>query len=134
MINLSQNTKSKLIFAAQSIAYNAYAPYSKLYVGAAVLSASGKIYQGCNVENSSFSLTICAERNAIAQGYTVEGKNFSHLSLAITTVEKARSFPPCGACRQVMAEFGINMIILYRMQGKWIKSDLSSLLPDSFKF
>lgn len=90
----------KLLRRAQAVRARAYAPYSKYSVGAAILASSGKIYAGCNVENASYGLTICAERNAIAKAISEGEREF--IALAVVT-ENGGS--PCGACRQVELEF-----------------------------
>jgi cytidine deaminase len=86
---------------AQAARARAYAPYSKFQVGAAVLGASGRIWAGCNVENSSFGLSVCAERNAVALA-VLEGEE---RILAVVVAAGREPVPPCGACRQVLAEF-----------------------------
>lgn len=96
-------TKTKLdelVAQAQAVRKRAYAPYSKYKVGAAVLAASGTIYAGCNVENASYGLTICAERSAIFKAISEGEREFS--ALAVVT---ANGGSPCGACRQVIYEF-----------------------------
>lgn len=90
-----------LVEVAQSARARAYAPYSKFPVGAAVLGESGRIWAGCNVENSSFGLTVCAERNAMALA-VLEGER---RILAAVIAAGGEAVPPCGACRQVLAEF-----------------------------
>lgn len=91
-----------LVAEAQAARANAYAPYSKYQVGAAVLTASGRIYRGCNVENASYGLTLCAERSALAQ--MVAAGEREPVAIAIVT-EGLEPGPPCGLCRQMMAEF-----------------------------
>lgn len=97
MKKLSQN---KLLARAKQVRERAYAPYSNYHVGAALLGASGKIYTGCNVENASFGLTVCAERNAIFKAVSEGEREFT--AIAVVT---ANGGSPCGACRQVMHEF-----------------------------
>lgn len=95
----SSATGRKLIEAAKKAQKNAYCPYSRYPVGAAVLTESGRIYTGCNVENASFGLTVCAERTAIFNAVTHGEKRIQALCVA------AKSAKPCGACRQVIIEF-----------------------------
>jgi len=89
---------------AQQVASNAYAPYSRFSVGAAVMDVEGRIFSGCNVENISYGLTICAERNAIAAAVAA-GVAAGELRLALIYTPGDRPAAPCGACRQVMQEF-----------------------------
>ena len=91
--------RTKLIEAAKAAQKNSYSPYSRYPVGAAVLAESGRIYTGCNVENASFGLAICAERVAIFKAVSHGEKRISALCVA------AKSAKPCGACRQVIIEF-----------------------------
>jgi cytidine deaminase len=92
-----------LFALARRAAEAAYAPYSKFRVGAALLGADGRIFTGCNVENRSFGLTICAERSAAVQGVSQGCRSF--LALAIATPDSREPVGPCGACRQVLSEF-----------------------------
>jgi len=93
----------ELFLEAQKIAQNAYAPYSKFRVGAALLCKDGTIVEGVNVENRSFGLTICAERNAVISAITMGHREFA--ALAISTPDSVEPVGPCGACRQVISEF-----------------------------
>ncbi len=126
--------KEELIGNAMAAMKNAYAPYSKFTVGAALLGASGKVYFGCNVENASYGATICAERTAFASAVAHGEKEFC--SIAIVggkggRVEKYCS--PCGICRQVMSEFCKKDFKIYLYNGVEIKTcTLEELLPESF--
>ena len=116
---------SALIPAAWEVRDRAYAPYSKFRVGAALLGADGVIYRGCNVENLSFGLTICAERNAVAQAVAAGCREFTALVVVADTREP---ISPCGACRQVLAEFG-DLPILMATRETSEESTLGILLP-----
>ena len=115
-----------LIDAAIEARLAAYAPYSNFQVGAALLCESGALFTGCNVENLSFGLTICAERNAIFAAVAAGQQKFLAIAVAADT-EKAIS--PCGACRQVMCEFGDFPVILTNLQRNIIESTVGELLP-----
>ena len=112
----------------------AYAPFSDFHVGAALLTSEGEIVTGCNVENSSHGLTNCAERTAVFRAIA-EGKLSRGISIqAIALVEREhRSCAPCGACRQVLSEFGLDAIVLYEFEGKRRRTTVSALLPKSFQ-
>ncbi|MDR0374147.1 MAG: cytidine deaminase [Treponema sp.] len=96
-------TMEELFAEARQAALAAYAPYSKFRVGAALLSVDGRVFTGCNVENRSFGLTICAERGAVM--YAVSKGHRSFAALAIAALDSLAPVPPCGACRQVLSEF-----------------------------
>lgn len=120
-----------LLEKAQEASKNAYAPYSKFPVGACVLCSSGKIYTGCNVENASYGLTICAERNAIFHAVACGEKEID--AIAIYSPKMKKCFP-CGACRQVISEFQKKQkidVILEKDTG-FVVYKLSDLLPESF--
>jgi cytidine deaminase len=109
-----------------------YSPYSRFAVGAALLGASGRVHLGCNVENASFGLTCCAERTAIFKAVSDGEREF--LAVAVTA-RTGHGAPPCGACRQVMAEFSPSMWVYWRdTRGRVMKKRLSALLPDMFDF
>ena len=121
----------KLIEKAKEIRENAYAPYSKFRVGAAILTGEGKIYTGANVENSSYGLTMCAER--VALGCAVKSGEKDLIKLALVTDSKKPAVP-CGACCQVLAEFNPNMeIICANLKGEVKKFNLNQLLPFYFR-
>ncbi len=116
---------TKLLPAAWEVRERAYAPYSKFHVGAALLGTDGVIYKGCNVENLSFGLTICAERNAIAQAVAAGCREFQAL---VVVADTHAPVSPCGACRQVMAEFGDFPILMATLDTSE-ESSVGILLP-----
>ncbi|XP_071765229.1 cytidine deaminase [Centroberyx gerrardi] len=109
----------------------AYCPYSRFPVGAAILTVDGAIITGCNVENASYGLTVCAERTAV-QRAVVEGHRL-FTAIAVTCDIKDRFVGPCGACRQVLMEFGSDWIVyLTKPDGSYKETSLSELLPLAF--
>jgi cytidine deaminase len=123
----------KLLKAAAAVSKRAHAPYSRFQVGAALLAENGAIYTGCNVENASYGLTICAERNAVFHAVASGQTRYR----AIAIVASGASMPyPCGACRQVLAEFGrADFIVLIAPRSKlagYEMCTLADLLPKSF--
>ena len=122
-------TDKKLLAEAKRVRDFAYCPYSKFAVGAAVLGASGEIYGGCNVENAAYSVTNCAERTAIYNAVSAGEEDI--LALAVVT-ESSPPATPCGACRQVVAEFRIPRILIANLVGEVKEMTLSELLPDAF--
>jgi cytidine deaminase len=121
----------KLIAAAKAAQQNAHAPYSKFRVGAALLTKSGKVYTGVNVENASYGLTNCAERVAVGKAVSEGHRKFQ----AIAVVAPSAALSPCGACRQVLAEFGECVVICAdsRNTRRLRIHLLSELLPHTFK-
>lgn len=121
--------------AANAAAELAYAPYSNFHVGAALLTTAGEIVSGCNVENGSYGLTTCAERTAITRA-VAEGKLADHgmriRAIAVVNRE-GQTCTPCGACRQIISEFGRESVVLYRAEGNRRQMRLSELLPESFR-
>ncbi len=120
-----------LLTAAREVAQNAYAPYSHFTVGAALLGEDGKIYTGCNVENSSYGLTVCAERNALFRAIASGCRRFSALLLVAPKI-----VPPCGACLQVLAEFCTPElpVTMVALSGEDLRTTtLGELLPSAFK-
>ena len=116
-----------LIATANLAKESAYAPYSKFRVGAAILTEDGEVFHGCNVENASFSLTVCAERNAIFQAVAKGKREFR--AIAVTS-DDADFVTPCGACRQVLSEFNPDMeVILASASGKRKITSLGRLFP-----
>ncbi|AEH51060.1 cytidine deaminase [Pseudothermotoga thermarum] len=119
----------ELIELALKAMQKAYAPYSNFKVGAALLTKSGKVYLGCNVENASYGLTICAERVAIFSAVADGEREFEKLVVVANT---PLPVSPCGACRQVMAEFGNFEVILVGKDGKYRITCVEELLPYAF--
>ena len=118
-----------LIKAAKEAREFSYSPYSKFKVGAAVLTKTGKIYSGCNIENASYGITNCAERTAIFKAVSEGERELEVLAVIADTDGPAA---PCGACRQVIAEFKINKIIMTNLKGDTKIVTLQELLPYSF--
>lgn len=115
--------------AARAASANAYAPYSRFAVGAAVLAADGRLFAGCNVENASYGLTICAERNAVFQAVAAGARTLVTVAVYTPTPQPAT---PCGACRQVLAEFGVREVLCVAQDGQEARYDLDALLPHAF--
>ncbi len=125
-------TEQELIEAAAHVRENAYAPYSQFKVGAALLTTSGDMFVGCNVENSSYGLTVCAERNAIAAMIAAGQTKFEKIVVAASPLAS-----PCGACRQAIVEFGADteVISFDPADPKQIKRwRASELITDHFRF
>ena len=126
---LTAELREQLIQSAQQVRQWAYAPYSHYHVGAALLSVSGKIYDGVNVENAAYPTGMCAERVALFKAVSEGERQFT--AIAVVTDNGGS---PCGACRQVLSEFGLQLIVLIADgQGHLIKElPLSELLPGAF--
>jgi cytidine deaminase len=131
-INLTRSEQEKLIEVATQGMDRAYAPYSQFKVGAAVLTSTGEIFPGCNVENASYGLSICAERNAIANAI-IASQNDT-MTIKAIAVANSQNVPcsPCGACRQVIWEFGQNAQVVFRGHQGWQTSTIKDLLPVGF--
>lgn len=134
-MSISAAHRDQLIAAAREALKHAYAPYSKFQVGAAILTADGKTFTGCNVENASYGLTVCAERNAIfaavaASSVQPQGK-IKLVAVAVATVPSVAA-APCGACRQVIWEFGSDAIVYYQGENGITEKTIAQLLPDGF--
>jgi len=129
---VSPAEREQLMEAAKQALLRAYAPYSNFYVAAAVLTDQGQIFTGCNVENASYGLTICAERAAI---FTAVQKTHGKLVLRAVAVANRAQAPcsPCGACRQVIAEFGDDVIVIFQGANGFQESTIADLLPESFR-
>ena len=123
--------KQALLKAARQARKKAYAPYSNFRVGAAVLAGNGKIYNGCNVENASYGLTCCAERNAI---FTMIAAGEKEIRELLVIGPGAKFIPPCGACRQVIAEFAAPEVVVHMCNstGKCRQTTVNELVPFIF--
>lgn len=120
----------KMRAAALAAAEKAYCPYSNFPVGAAVLTEDGEIFSGCNVENASLGLSMCAERSAVFQ--TV-AKGYRKIVAVVIVTSTSNATPPCGACRQVISEFGNNTeVFSFDQDGNVLHFRLDQLLPEAF--
>ncbi len=129
-LNAPADIYKTLIDSATRARNKAYAPYSKFLVGSAVLAESGVIYTGCNVENASYGLTNCAERTAIFKAVSAGEKRIKAVAV-VTDVPEFSA--PCGACRQVIYEFGTDVdVVMANLSGKYKVEKISSLLPHAF--
>jgi cytidine deaminase len=124
--------REKLLRSAREAMKNAYAPFSKFKVGAAILTSKGQIFLGCNVENSSYGMTNCAERTAI---FSAVAKHGPELEIYAVAVANDHGVPcsPCGACRQVIYEFGPRAIVFYDGEKGPKQSLITELLPEGFR-
>ena len=129
-MKLEQEQKNDLVRIANQVRKWSYAPYSKYAVGAAVLTESGRIYDGVNIENAAYPVTICAERVALFKAISNGEKQFQ----AIAVVTKNGGMP-CGSCRQVMAEFSTEMLVIIADENEAIKAEKTviELLPGAFR-
>ncbi len=122
--------RDALIQAAKDVRERAYAPYSCFAVGAALLTSSGEVFQGCNVENATYGLTMCAERSAIACAVAAGHRDI--VAIAIVTATEGPA-SPCGMCRQTLVEFNPDMVvILTNLRGDTVETTASALLPGAF--
>ncbi|WKA52538.1 cytidine deaminase [Planococcus liqunii] len=123
--------KEQLMTESKTARERAYVPYSKFKVGAALLTADGKVYHGCNIENAGYSMTNCAERTAMFKAVSEGERNFTALAVVADTKGPVS---PCGACRQVIAEFcAPNMpVYLTNLNGDVQETTVSELLPGAF--
>lgn len=125
--------KDRLLQLAREVQERAYAPYSKFRVGAAVLLENGDIFTGCNVENASYGLTNCAERSAIFAAVSKLGGSDVKIRAVAVVNDHDAACSPCGACRQVIAEFGPEAILWYQGRNGIQESTMEHLLPDCFR-
>ena len=120
---------AELVRRAREVMKNAYAPYSKFHVGAAIEADDGTLHVGCNVENASYGLTICAERMAVGAAVAA-GKRVLRRVAVATAVEPPAT--PCGACRQLLAEFGLDLEVIAVGPSSERRWTLRELLPEAF--
>ena len=131
---LTQEEEAKLLEIARSMLPKAYAIYSQFRVGAAILTEQGNIFSGCNVENTSYGLSICAERNAIAAAVAAEGGDKMKIKAIAVVNAQNVSCSPCGACRQVIWEFGRNAIVIFQGDREQQTLSIDQLLPSGFSW
>jgi len=131
-LGIDPDTARGLLGRAREVRGNAYAPYSRFPVGAALLAADGRVFTGCNVENASYGLANCAERVAIGKAVSEGAREFA--AIAVIGPEDAQPCAPCGACRQVLYEFGPDLPVIFPVaegDGFQVRS-MGELLPGAF--
>lgn len=130
--SLPSSTQEELVAAAKRAYENAYAPYSKFRVGAAILLENGQVFSGCNVENASYGLTNCAERTAIFSAISALSARQVRIRAIAVVNDREVACSPCGACRQVISEFGGDAEVFYLGPRGIVHSSMRQLLPDGF--
>ena len=130
-MQLAEATIERLLETARQAQSHAHAPYSSFQVGAAVLAEDGRVFAGCNVENASFGLTVCAERNAVAAAVVAGAR-----PIAVAVIAPRPDVTPCGACRQVLSEFGLDLVVVYGSSAPtgYTVTTVRDLLPGAFEF
>lgn len=124
--------RGRLWEMAQEAQSRAYAPYSGIRVGAALITEQGNLFSAGNVENASYGLTLCAERAAVARALAEEGPGLRVRALAVLS-DRPGAFAPCGACRQVIFEFGPEALVLFQGPEGPLEVPISALLPQAFR-
>ena len=133
MDGLEPEVRDQLLAAARAALSRAHAPYSHFRVGAAVLTAAGTVHTGCNVENASYGLSCCAERVAIFAAVAGEGPDLRLTAVAVAS-DPDLPVAPCGACRQVIREFGPDARVVFRRRDGIVVTPIADLLPEAFTF
>lgn len=128
----STTRNQRLLRAARKAMQHAYAPYSQFRVGAALLTSEGKVITGCNVENASYGLSNCAERTAIFSAIAQSGPGVNIRAIAVVN-DQGVPCSPCGACRQVIYEFGPDATVFFQSSRGWKESHITELLPEGFR-
>jgi cytidine deaminase len=129
---ISTAERDQLFEGARAATKRAHAPYSKFRVGAALLTSNGDVFLGCNVENASYGMTNCAERTAIFSAIAKSGPKLEIRAIAVMN-DKGVDCSPCGACRQVIYEFGPDAIVFFKKDKSWKQSHITELLPYGFR-
>jgi cytidine deaminase len=129
---LGANVRARLLRSAKQVMKNAHAPYSKFRVGAAILLTNGEIFSGCNVENASYGMTVCAERTAIFSAVARLGPKIEIRAVAVAN-DQGVPCSPCGACRQVIYEFGPDATIFFQGAEGPKQAHITELLPEGFR-
>jgi cytidine deaminase len=129
---LPNSLRARLLLSAKKVMKNAHAPYSKFRVGAAILLSNGKIFSGCNVENASYGMTNCAERTAIFSAVAALGPKIDIRAVSVTN-DQGVPCSPCGACRQVIYEFGPDATIFFQGADGPRQAHITELLPEGFR-
>ncbi|MGA7290927.1 MAG: cytidine deaminase [Terriglobales bacterium] len=131
-IKVTPAMRDRLLRSARKVMKNAYAPFSKFRVGAAILTSKGQVFAGCNVENSSYGMTNCAERTAIFSAVAKGGPELEICAVAVTN-DQGVPCSPCGACRQVIYEFGPRAVVFYQGKKGPKQNLITELLPEGFR-
>ncbi|MGA8492921.1 MAG: cytidine deaminase [Terriglobales bacterium] len=130
--DVSGKQNQRLLQAARKAMKHAYAPYSQFKVGAAMLTSKGEVFSGCNVENASYGLANCAERTAIFAAIAQSGPGLDIRAIAVVN-DQGVPCSPCGACRQVIYEFGPDATVYFQSSNGWKESHITQLLPEGFR-
>ena len=129
---LSDEKREQLLQSARAAMQHAYAPYSHFRVGAALLTSKEEVFSGCNVENASYGLSNCAERTAIFSAVAQSGPGLIIKAVAVVN-DQGVPCSPCGACRQVIYEFGPEAMVIFQSANGWKDSPITELLPEGFR-